>query len=612
MSTLPEFLNELDYRGFLVKDHREGVINRCSTTTSKGSSDKSAWFLYKITSHGLSGVYADFKEGETRYFPEKPSPEQRKELFSSLNADEDKSFMHHVWQAEFNTANNLTTHEYLTKKQIVVSDISDIVKEKDGKLLIPIRDIKDKSIISGIQTIEPDGTKKFRAGTRHKGSFVYLASENNDEYIICEGFATGYAIWKSTGKPVMCALSAQNIFPVYQGLRDQTQKHIIIACDNDEAGLSVRDKVKDANVSFKHPEVEKQDFNDIYCQHGAEAVKKFFSSVQYSSLLQFGARLFENNWLFDQYIEKGVPFLILGASNVGKSFVSIYMAMCAANNRPFYGQVPQNQGHVLYVCGEGFRGVNNRIIALKNEYGLSDEKFIITTRAVMFLDGESVNQLIEDVKSLKNNDINLSMIFIDTLNANFGDGDENSVADATKFMNKIKLLNLVYPDAAIGIVHHTGHNNPDRGRGSSAFVGTVETQFIVKEGVRPREVVILCNKQRNAEKAAPITGFISTSQSAGVFQEVATENLSDTNINELIKNTNSSLADKTKGDNVANMIRIQATQSDNHQITFNEIINIFSMLGIDKKHHSKYIKRLLTEYIIAATTEKNIYIVNIS
>lgn len=612
MSTLSEFLNALNYHGFIVKEPREGVINRCSHTTSKNSSDKPCWFIYKNINGVIAGAYQDFRQSEVYYFPDKPSVEQRKELFSSLNADDDKSFMHHVWQAEFNTAESLTDHDYLTKKQIVVNDIKDLVKQKEGKLLIPVRDIRNKDIICGIQTIESDGTKKFRTGTRFKGSFVYLESEDNAEYIICEGFATGYSIWKSTGKAVMCALSAQNIVAVYQGLREQTQKHIIIACDNDEAGLSPRDKIKDANVSFKHPAGEKQDFNDVYCDHGAAGVKKYFSSQQYSNLLQFGVREFENNWLFDQYIEKGVTFLILGASNVGKSFLSVYLAMCAANNKAFYGQVPQNQGHVLYVCGEGFRGINNRVLALKKEYGMSDEKFIITTRSVMFLDSESVNQLVEDVKSLKNNEINLSMIFIDTLNANFGDGDENSVADATKFMNRIKLLHDIYPDVSIGIVHHTGHNNPDRGRGSSAFIGTVETQFVIKEGIRPKEVIMLCSKQRNAEKAAPVSGFISTNQSAGVFVESATENLSETNIKDLIDNTNKSIDSKNKGDQAAYMIKIAAAQNDNHQITLTEIINIFAILGVDKKHHSTYIKRLLTEHIIMATTEKNIYIVNVS
>lgn len=609
MATLKEFLEELSHNGFIVKGHEEGKINRCSTEKSKNPSDKSAWFVYKHVDDNFFGIYADFKVGETYYYPKKPDGPGIKKLFSIIQTEEDESFSHHVWQSEYNLASDISEHSYLRKKQINYNDLSGSVKIDKGSLIIPLRQINNYKMIRGIQTISEDGEKKFRSGTKFKSSFYMFKGEQDDSYVICEGFATGYALWKSLKKTVLCALSAQNIVAVHKALREKTQKKILIACDNDEAGLSPKKKINDDNVKFYHPRGEKEDFNDVYCKEGEAGVSGYFSA-SYSNLFQFGAKEYEENWLLEQYIEKSSIFSIIGKSNVGKSFVALYLAMCVSNNAPFYGQLPSNKGAVVYVCGEGFRGVNNRLFALKDEYGFDDKKMILTTKPILFLEDSSVIELAENMQSLKNEGINVSMIIIDTLNTNFGDGDENSTKDVTNFMRKVNSLHGIYPDSAIGLVHHTGHQNSDRGRGSSALYASIYTEFLVVEGVRDKEVIIRCTKQKNGERPKPINGFITTNQPAGVFQEDASENISDSNLDEMMKKTSESIDKNNKQDQVSQMIRIKSSQNENNEILKNEIYDIFNMMGVNKKHHSTYLKRMLVDNLLVATSSGDKYIVN--
>lgn len=610
MATLQEFLNELSLNGYVVKDHKEGRINRCATEKSKNSADKSAWFVYKNVGEKFYGIYADFKVGETNYYPSKPEVSERKEIFSIIEKEDDASFMHHVWQSEFNLSEKIKDHPYLSKKQIKYSDLDGEVKLKNGNLLIPLRQINEYRCIRGMQEIDEDGGKKFKPGTKFKGSFFMFKGDSSESYVICEGFATGYAIWRSIGKTVICALSAQNIVPVHKSLREKTEKLIIIACDNDEAGLSPKNKISDENVKFYAPAGEKEDFNDVYCRDGERGVKAYFFP-SYSGIFQFGAREYQENWLLEQYLEKSTLFSIIGKSNVGKSFVALYLAMCVANNKPFYGQMPKNPGAVVYVCGEGFRGVNNRIFALKNEYGFSDQEIILTTKPILFLEDASINELSENMKSLKNEEINVSMIIIDTLNTNFGDGDENSTKDITNFMRKVSSLHQIYPDSVIGLVHHTGHQNAERGRGNSAIYASIHTEFLIVEGIRPKEIIIRCTKQKDGEKFNPISGIISTNQPAGVFIENATENISESNLEEIMENTSKSIDGNRKQDQITQMIKIKCAQSDNNQITKSEINHIFGVMGVNKKHQTTYLKRLLSENIIVATTESDIFIVNV-
>lgn len=65
------------------------------------------------------------------------------------------------------------------------------------------------------------------------------------------------------------------------------------------------------------------------------------------------------------------------------------------------------------------------------------------------------------------------LIVVDTLARNFGEGDENNTADMNAFVAAMDDLRSRYPGSTVLVVHHTGHAEKGRSRGSMAFKGAL-------------------------------------------------------------------------------------------------------------------------------------------
>ena len=70
------------------------------------------------------------------------------------------------------------------------------------------------------------------------------------------------------------------------------------------------------------------------------------------------------------------------------------------------------------------------------------------------------------------------MIVVDTLQRNFGAGNENSTEDMSAFIERIDDLRDTY-STCICIVHHTGHGTSNRARGSSVIQASVDWEYRV-------------------------------------------------------------------------------------------------------------------------------------
>ena len=66
-----------------------------------------------------------------------------------------------------------------------------------------------------------------------------------------------------------------------------------------------------------------------------------------------------------------------------------------------------------------------------------------------------------------------ALVIIDTLNRNFGAGDENNTADMTRFIIGLDRLKNDL-NTAILVVHHTGLGNKERSSGNSALKAALD------------------------------------------------------------------------------------------------------------------------------------------
>lgn len=89
----------------------------------------------------------------------------------------------------------------------------------DGTLLVPLLryDLPREQALRAVQTIRPDGTKRFTKGFQKPGCCVRLGLVALGEpLLVCEGYATGLSLRAALGQryPVFGALDAGNLRPV--------------------------------------------------------------------------------------------------------------------------------------------------------------------------------------------------------------------------------------------------------------------------------------------------------------------------------------------------------------------------------------------------------------
>lgn len=171
-------------------------------------------------------------------------------------------------------------HQYLSTKGIQPHGI----RQQGIALLVPVV-VGGK--LASIQSIYPDGQKRFLPGGRISGGYYFVKSRvTRPEILICEGFATGATLHQETGSACYVAFNAGNLIHVARHARSRhLDADIIVCADNDRwtAGNPGLTKAKAAAIEigarllvpdFSGMDLSGKptDWNDWYAlrRHGAE------------------------------------------------------------------------------------------------------------------------------------------------------------------------------------------------------------------------------------------------------------------------------------------------------------------------------------------------------
>lgn len=202
-------------------------------------------------------------------------------------------------------------------------------------------------------------------------------------------------------------------------------------------------------------------------------------------------------WLIDKIIPKHSLCLLFGASGSGKTFAALSIGTSLASGFSWYGHQVQT-GAVLYICGEGNAGINNRLRAYASHFGqtLSEAPFYVSSGAADFSDSNSLLQVRDAIEKIG---IKPILIIIDTLSRNTS-GDENDSKEMALFIKALDSLKNEY-GSSILLVHHTGHAEKSRARGSSVLKAAMDAEFkFEKSG---NFITFECTKMKDAEESAP-------------------------------------------------------------------------------------------------------------
>ena len=225
----------------------------------------------------------------------------------------------------------------------------------------------------------------------------------------------------------------------------------------------------------------------------------------------------EPQWLVDDLLEESSLALFFGDPGCGKSFLAIDLASSVATGFPFHDRETR-QGSVFYIAGEGHGGLARRFAAWEqgNGIGLDGQPLFVSERAANLYDAESARAVADAIDVLAAQNGMPRLIVVDTLARSFGGGDENSTKDMNAFVAGMDDLKARYPQATILLVHHTGHAEKGRARGSMALKGALDAEYkVTKIG----DAITLTNdKMKEAATPAPI-GFQTVEVTLGYYRD---------------------------------------------------------------------------------------------
>ena len=375
----------------------------------------------------------------------------------------------------------------------------------DGSdVVVPIYNSKGEKI--GAQTIKPNGDKRFTKGLAKEGAFGVLNGPLEGTCYIAEGWATAASVSQSTGRPAVFALDAGNLPKVAKVLAEiRPDAQFIVAADNDEPGIKA---AKETGLLYVAPSRQGDDWNDVFVALGPTAVaaKLKLAKRKKDLFVQIGELTFSKpKWIINGWLEQETFAVAFGKPAAGKTFVVLDMALCVASGKDFHGRSVE-QGPVFYIAGEGHNGFARRCAAWSKANGveLSGLPFYKSNRNVVMTDPESVEELHETVANMAAKIGKPRLIVVDTLARAMGAADENSTQEMGAFIRTIDDMRDEF-DCTFLAVHHTGHGNQDRARGSSSLLGAVDAEMrIEKKDNEAGDIVLVeCTKMKDAQEPEP-------------------------------------------------------------------------------------------------------------
>ena len=211
-------------------------------------------------------------------------------------------------------------------------------------------------------------------------------------------------------------------------------------------------------------------------------------------------------WLIKGYLEADSLALLFSDPGVGKSFMAIDMACCIATGRPWHDNAAA-KGAVFMIAGEGHNGLVRRFKAweIANGVSLAGAPLYVSHKAAAFCDAENAKSVIEAVRALAvEAGAQPRLIVVDTVARNFGPGDENSTKEMGEFIQHLDELKHEF-NATVLLVHHSGHGDKSRARGSMALKGALDAEYRLERDDAGKVIRFEATKMKDAEAPAPLS-----------------------------------------------------------------------------------------------------------
>lgn len=210
-------------------------------------------------------------------------------------------------------------------------------------------------------------------------------------------------------------------------------------------------------------------------------------------------------WLVDKLLPAVALAHLIGMSQSLKSFIALDMALSLATGTPFAGSARFGVAEpvpVLYVVGEGVRGISKRVRAWCQRRGIDRRRvldnFTVLEGAAQLGSQRDIDDVIEKVKETR-----AQLVVFDTQARCTVGLEENSATDQGRAVAQLDTL-MRRTDAAVLVLHHTTKADPRNARGSVAWLNAVDVQLIaLRENSTAMEVTVEVGKMKDDAVEGP-------------------------------------------------------------------------------------------------------------
>lgn len=224
------------------------------------------------------------------------------------------------------------------------------------------------------------------------------------------------------------------------------------------------------------------------------------------SAYALGGEFKSNQYLIKGVLNRGEMSVTFGDSGTMKSFVELDKAMRLGMGWAWNGHKVKRAA-TLIILGEGAGGYKKRLRAWLQHHEMleSDDKpwiWVIDRAAEIYTNPAQLEQWVSQASEMLDRPID--HVLIDTLNTNMGAGaDEN---DANAIGSMLAFAQQACQGAAITFVHHVGHGDKNRERGSYAIRGNMDNRMLVErdEDGHGKIITVSSLKVKDGEEFKPI------------------------------------------------------------------------------------------------------------
>jgi len=385
----------------------------------------------------------------------------------------------------------ISLFEYMAVQQGLVADNLDAYVESTRETYDRL-DISDKEIIEHMQSLDPskmdhDTWFHVMAGLHHQtdgspeGLLLFKqwsARDDRPGQYDARLIETKWASLGNSDSPItfasVIAMSRENLTV------DQLLANFIAELEDVADTIEANAKTEDTFAVEDAPVVEYKD--------------RFFTGTEFTQLIT------PANWLIKNMFERDNLIMMYGGSGVGKSYAVIDMALSIAHGLEYHGH-DTKQGTVVYMAGEGARGIGSRMAAWHQERNVyPTDNILITSRITDFSSDEDVKATIREIRQREPNP---SLIILDTLARASGALDENSTKDMNSLVKLCDVMRHTLGNCSIMIVHHTGKHDSQSARGSSVLRAAMDVEMRLApldQGV----IELSSTKMKESEPFTPI------------------------------------------------------------------------------------------------------------